>query len=165
MDLNKELQQELQEEYEITQRFFDLIPDDKLNYKPHEKSMAMFPLSIHIAEIFAWPKAILDTPYWDFAVPFERPNIANLNELKDKLNHDFERGFEALNHFTEKDFDDSWDIRQGDQIFMQWNKYGAVRHALNQITHHRSQLGVYFRLNDIFVPSSYGPSADDADFA
>jgi uncharacterized damage-inducible protein DinB len=46
-------------------------------------------------------------------------------------------------------------------IFQEWSKYGAIRHSLNQITHHRAQLGVYYRLNDIFVPGSYGPSADE----
>ena len=44
---------------------------------------------------------------------------------------------------------------------MEWTKYGAIRHSLNQMAHHRAQLGVYYRLLDIPVPASYGPSADD----
>nr|WP_258455188.1 hypothetical protein [Aequorivita sp. CIP111184] len=47
------------------------------------------------------------------------------------------------------------------QKIMEWSKYGAIRHGLNQITHHRAQLGIYYRLLDIPVPGSYGPSADE----
>ena len=52
----------------------------------------------------------------------------------------------------------------GGKVLADYSKYGAIRHALNQLTHHRAQLGVYYRLNDIPVPGSYGPSADEQNF-
>jgi uncharacterized damage-inducible protein DinB len=66
----------------------------------------------------------------------------------------------SLWNATEEDLDKRWTMTNGDTILMDFNKYEAIRHALNQITHHRAQLGVYYRLNDIPLPGSYGPSAD-----
>ncbi|MCB4234045.1 hypothetical protein LDL59_00065 [Kaistella anthropi] len=51
--------------------------------------------------------------------------------------------------------DGRWSMSMGEQVLAEWSKYGAIRHALDQITHHRAQLGVYYRLNDIPLPGSY----------
>jgi uncharacterized damage-inducible protein DinB len=77
------------------------------------------------------------------------------------LDEDFKKGAKTMKDLTLEKLDGKWDIRQGELVFQEWSKYGAIRHSLNQITHHRAQLGVYYRLNDIFVPGSYGPSADE----
>ena len=163
MNIIDELQKELKSEYETTKKFLGHYPEDKNDWKPHTKSMALKPLATHIVEIFAWPEFIMNTEYLDFAEnPYKQPDISTRAELRHKLEEDYKKGAEALKNLRPKQLDGSWDIRQGGQVFMQWSKYGAIRHALNQITHHRAQLGVYYRLNDIFVPGSYGPSADES---
>ncbi|MCH5600915.1 DinB family protein [Niabella ginsengisoli] len=65
---------------------------------------------------------------------------------------------------TEADLEPFWSLKYNGNKLAEWTKYAAIRHSLNQITHHRAQLGVYYRLNDIKVPGSYGPSADDQNF-
>ncbi len=162
MDIIEELQKELKSEYEITKKFLEHYPEDKNDWKPHEKSMSMKTLAVHIVEIFAWPDMIMKTECLDFAkTPYKQPKISTKAELQKKLNEDYQTGMEALKNLTPEKLDGSWDVRQGDQIFQKWSKYGAIRHGLDQIIHHRAQLGVYYRLNDIFVPGSYGPSADE----
>lgn len=162
MHIIDELQKELKEEYETTKRFLEHYPDGKNDWKPHQKSMSLKQLATHIVEIFAWPQIIVNTEYLDFADnAYEQPDLPGKAELQQKLEEDYKKGAKTLKDLKPEQLDGSWDIRQGDQVFMKWSKYGAIRHALNQITHHRAQLGVYYRLNDIFVPGSYGPSADD----
>ena len=70
----------------------------------------------------------------------------------------------ALETAKEEDLIPSWTIKNDGHKLASWSKYGAIRHSLNQITHHRAQLGVYYRLNDIPLPASYGPSADSQNF-
>tara|TARA_R110002167_G_scaffold205954_5_gene409952 strand:- start:3393 stop:3884 length:492 start_codon:yes stop_codon:yes gene_type:complete len=162
MDILKELQKELKSEYETTKKFLDHYPDNKNDWKPHAKSMSLKTLAVHVVEIFGWPQTIMNTAYLDFKeTPYSQPPIKTKAELQAKLEDDYSKGAETLKNLKLEALDGTWDIRMGDQIFMKWSKYGAIRHALDQITHHRAQLGVYYRLNDIFVPGSYGPSADE----
>ncbi|HUH47158.1 MAG TPA: hypothetical protein VLZ54_08410, partial [Arenibacter sp.] len=74
---------------------------------------------------------------------------------------DYKKGAATLKSLTLEKLDGKWDIRQGGTIFQAWSKYGAIRHSFQQIAHHRAQLGVYYRLNEIPLPASYGPSADE----
>ncbi len=162
MNIIEELQKELKSEHGTTKKFLEHYPDGKNDWKPHKKSMALKSLATHIVEIFAWPEVILNTEYMDFAEnPYQQPDLKTEGELLQKLEENYEKGANALKNLSPEQLDGSWDIRQGDQVYMKWSKYGAIRHTLDQITHHRAQLGVYYRLNDIFVPGSYGPSADD----
>lgn len=162
MNIIEELQNELKSEYETTKKFLARYPEDKYDWKPHPKSMNLKTLGVHIVEIFAWPEVIMNTEYLDFAdSPYTQPDIKTKAALQEKLEEDYKKGAGTLKNLTDDKLGGTWDIRQGDAVFMKWSKYGAIRHSLNQITHHRAQLGVYYRLNDIFVPGSYGPSADE----
>lgn len=162
MDIIEELQKELKSEYETTKKFVAHYPEDKNDWKPHKKSMNMKTLAVHVVEIFAWPEIIMNTDFLDFAAtPYSQPDIKTRVEVQDMLEINFKKGSKSLSELAPDKLDGKWDIRQGNMVFQEWSKYGAIRHSLNQITHHRAQLGVYYRLNDIFVPGSYGPSADE----
>lgn len=162
MDIIEELQKELRSEYEITKKFVDRYPDDKNNWKPHEKSMGMKVLVTHVVEIFAWPEIMMNTEFLDFEkTPYTQPALRTRAEIQQKLEADYKRGAATLKDLTPEKLDGTWDIRQGVVVLQKWSKYGALRHAFQQITHHRAQLGVYYRLNDIPLPGSYGPSADE----
>lgn len=165
MELLNELKKELQEEYQITRRFFEKYPDDKNDFKPHAKSMALQPLAMHIAEITGWPGFILNTSELDFAEPGpDRPKPQTREEMLQYLDDNYNKSMEVVNGITEAELAPSWTIKMNGKDIQSWSKYGAIRHALNQATHHRAQLGVYYRLNDIPLPGSYGPSADDSSF-
>ena len=162
MDIIKELQQELKEEFDITKKFIAIYPEDKNDWKPHEKSGSMLWTAIHVVEIFEWPATIMTTEFLDFAAnPYTQPDLSTRAELMEKLNKDYAAGLGALKELTPASLEGTWEIRLGDVVFAKWSKYGAIRHSLNQITHHRAQLGVFYRLNDIHVPGSYGPSGDE----
>ena len=165
MKILKLLQTELKNEYRITIEFMSKFPGDKVDFKPHEKSMDITTLANHIVEIFAWPALILQTDKLDFAAGDYKPTkFETSEELLKKLEEDYKTGKTALKKATNGDLKKNWKITSGDVVFADYTKYEAIRHSLNQITHHRAQLGVYYRLNDIELPSSYGPSADSSNF-
>ncbi len=165
MNTLAQLQQEFQHEYETTKKFIAKFPDGKNDYAPHEKSMKMMPLATHLVEIFAWPKTILETTELDFGKGEYKPTFLNTpQEVANKLEEDYNIGMKALNSSSEEALDGRWAMKMNDQVLQDWSKYEALRHSLNQITHHRAQLGVYYRMNNIPLPGSYGPSADDQSF-
>ncbi len=97
-------------------------------------------------------------------MPREPTILSTRDELMKKLEDDYQSAKTALENSTENDLNPSWTIKNDGHELASWSKYGAIRHALNQITHHRAQLGVYYRLNNIPLPGSYGPSADQQSF-
>lgn len=105
---------------------------------------------------------MMKTDYLDFAeTPYSQPEIKTRKELQEKLDEDYAKGAATLMNLKPEDFDGRWQLRNGDFVIADWSKYEALMQAFKQITHHRAQLGIYYRLNDIFVPGSYGPSADE----
>ena len=166
MDTLPLLKKEFQHEYEITKRFFDIFPDGKNEYAPHEKSMKLMLLATHIAEIFGWPDFMMKTEKLDFDAGDYVPTILHSKaELQEKFEEDYRNSMETLDNTKEEDLTGNWSLNNGEYLIAQFNKYEAIRHALNQISHHRAQLGIYYRLNNIELPGSYGPSADDEHFS
>lgn len=165
MDTLSQFKNELEAEYQTTRKFFEAYPEGKNDYAPHEKSMKMLPLATHIAEIFEWPNTMLTTSELDFASGDHLPKqISTREDLLQTLDQNFKSGKEALENAQENDLTATWALKNQGQELAKWSKYESIRHALNQITHHRAQLGVYYRINDIPLPGSYGPSADQQSF-
>lgn len=165
MDTLSQLKNELQEEYQTTRKFFEVYPDNKNDFAPHEKSMKMMHLATHIAEVFEWPNTMLKTSDLDFANNDYQPKqLSTKNDLLNALDENYQSGINALENAKEDELNQTWALKNNGQELAKWSKYGSIRHSLNQITHHRAQLGVYYRLNDIPLPGSYGPSADDHSF-
>lgn len=159
------LKNEFQQEYETTKKFFAVFPEGLNDYAPHEKSMKLMALVTHIAEIFGWPEYMMKTEKLDFAAGDYQPTFLNTKtELQQKFEEDYAKSKETFENMKEEDLNGRWAMHMGDQLLADYSKYEAIRHAFNQITHHRAQLGVYYRLNNIDLPGSYGPSADDESF-
>jgi len=165
MDTLAQLRSELEGEFQTTKKFIELFPEGKNDYAPHEKSMKMMPLATHLVEVFEWPNTILKTSELDFGKGDYKPTVLSTkDDLMKKLEDDYQSAKTALDNSTEADLIPNWTIKNDGHELASWSKYGAIRHALNQITHHRAQLGVYYRLNNIPLPGSYGPSADHQGF-
>lgn len=166
MSLKELIIQELKEEAEITKKFLERYPSGKNDYKPHEKSMDLMQLTNHVVEIIGWPDVILNTDALDFASGDYQPGqLDSKDAFLKRLEEELHRSVLAIQTTNENTLlGQHWAIKIGDKTLAEWTKYGAIRHALNQETHHRAQLGVYYRLLDIPVPGSYGPSADEQDF-
>ncbi|MFA6276010.1 MAG: DinB family protein [Pedobacter sp.] len=165
MNIIELLLKELESEAQTTRKFLASVPFDKTEWAPHEKSMKMMPLSTHIAELPSWISLGLTTDELDFAsAPYEPIVVNNNEELLALFEKSYEGAKEELAKAKEEELTKRWVLRNGEQILSDMDKYGIIRIAFSQTTHHRAQLGVYFRLLDIPVPASYGPTADDQSF-
>jgi uncharacterized damage-inducible protein DinB len=165
MDILKALLKEMEAEAVTTRKMLALIPADKLSWKPHEKSMNMQSLAVHIAELPSWALMGLSTSELDFATMDYTPTVANnATELLALFETSFTSGYNALKAAKEEDLLPSWTMRSGEKVHAVMTKYEVIRHSFSQTTHHRAQLGVYLRLLNIPIPGSYGPSADEMNF-
>lgn len=159
------LLREMDQEAEITRKMLACVPDDKYDWKPHEKSMTMRRLTTHIADIPSWVEMAICDDELDFAnTTHQEPVINDTRELLNYLEESITKGRAALTNIKDEQYGQEWIMRSGDQVYAVYTKGEVIRMAYNQITHHRAQLGVYLRLLDIPIPGSYGPSADEMGF-
>src|SRR6188474_991849 len=162
MDLNALLVAEYDKEVKNTRKMLERVPADKFSWKPHEKSMALKNLAVHLAEIVGWPDIVLNLPGLDFADgPYTPSEVADANDLVALVDKMAAKGRTAIQNATEAQFNEPWVMRMGDQIFSSDSKYENLRGSFGQMIHHRAQLGVYLRLLNIPIPGVYGPSADE----
>lgn len=153
---------ELKREAASTRNLLALVPFDKLDYKPHEKSMTLKRLSVHVAEITGWWKECLVHDELDFSKG--NPTPKEFNSVEDLLSyHDdlVEKATKILNEVSDEEFKKPWTMRNGEQIYFTNCKAEVVREwCMNHLYHHRGQLTVYLRLLNVPLPSIYGPTAD-----
>jgi uncharacterized damage-inducible protein DinB len=159
------LLKEMDQEAETTRKMLACVPDDKYDWKPHEKSMTIRRLATHIADIPSWVDMAVNTDELDFAnTDHKEPVINNTQELLGFLEGSLTKGRAALADFKEEKFDEPWTMRNGEQIYVVYTRGELIRTAYSQIIHHRAQMGVFLRLLDVPIPGSYGPSADEQGF-
>jgi uncharacterized damage-inducible protein DinB len=151
-------------EAETTRKMLSRVPDDKLDYKPHEKSMVMKSLVTHLADLPGWVHFTLTTDELDFQKAYEQPEITNNKQLMEYFEKRSKEGLSALVAENEKEMDKPWTLRNGETIYATNPKIDVLRMSLSQQIHHRAQLGVYLRLLNVPIPGSYGPSADENNF-
>lgn len=154
---------EMEQEAKVARTVLERVPADKFDWKPHEKSMTFGKLAVHVAEMFGWTPATLQQPELDFSKmdykPFEPKTT---NELVEYLDKTVGEAIETLKNTSDEVFAEDWTMRNGEQVYFTMPKAVVMRSfVMNHIIHHRGQLSVYLRLNDIPVPSIYGPSADE----
>ncbi|MEP7258706.1 MAG: DinB family protein [Flavitalea sp.] len=156
---------ELDEEAVTTRKMLGRIPNDKYDWKPHEKSMTIRRLSAHIAELPAWVALTINTSELDFAKnPYQEQVINNTAELLVYFEKSLAEGRAALEKGNENQLEETWTLRNGEQVYLATTKSQMIRTSISQIIHHRAQLGVFLRLLNIPIPGSYGPSADEPQF-
>jgi uncharacterized damage-inducible protein DinB len=149
----------------ITRKFLKIIPEDKYDWKPHPKSMALGVLATHIAELPGWIPLGINTSVLDFAVNEYKPTqVKNNHELQAIFEDNQKKALESLSNSTDEFLQNTWTMRNGDEIYFTITKEELMRMAMSQTIHHRAQLGVFLRLLYIPIPGSYGPSADEMNF-
>ena len=165
MTFMQSFSKELEREAITTRKMLERVPDDKFDWKPHEKSMTLKQLATHVAEIPSWIGMVLNTAELDFANNDYKPtDVTSHKELMDHFEKSLAAGREALGNGKDKQLEDFWTMRNGEQIYSTSPKDEVIRGVFCQVVHHRAQLGVYLRLLNIPIPGSYGPSADDPTF-
>lgn len=155
-------QRELRQETESTKKLIALVPADKWTWKPHEKSMSLGDLAVHIVDVPGWMHHAVFQDVLDFAVtPYQPSPCKNSDELLALFEKKVNLATEALSTVTLEQLEDKWTMKNGDMVLMELEKWETIRHSFDQLIHHRAQLGVYLRLLNIPLPGVYGPSADD----
>lgn len=162
MNLNQTFLAELKQEAASTRQLLALVPFDKADYKPHEKSMTLGRLAQHVAEINGWWKETLLQDELDFAKDSGARVVLNSTDELVAYHDDLVAKAETiLNEFPEQGFQDNWTMRQGDIIFFTLPKAAVARTwCFNHLYHHRAQLTVYLRMLDIALPATYATSYD-----
>lgn len=156
------LKRELEQEAITTRKMLSIVPYDKFDWKPHEKSMNIRSLALHIAELPTWITMTFTTDELDFEKnPYELPKINSTAELLEYFEKNIIDGKSELKEENTKLLEKPWVLRNGATIYSTSPKIDVIRMSLSQIIHHRAQLGVFLRLLNIPIPGSYGPSADD----
>lgn len=159
------LLKEMEREAITTRKMLALVPTEKFDWKPHEKSMSLQQLAGHIAELPSWIKLVLTTSELDFeANPYQQPAISSNKDLLALYEKSLAEGSAQLAKATDADLEPNWSLRSGATIYSTDIKTDVLRMCFCQTVHHRAQLGVYLRLLNIPIPGSYGPSADDMSF-
>lgn len=156
--------QELNSEYKATRLCLERIPETLFPYTPHPKSMTMGYLALLVAEIPLWIKHMVTDGEIDF-VTFHHFAPATTAELVDHFEDNMEAARQALQGASDADLEISFSLKANGQLLYTSPKVVDIGVTLNHWVHHRGQLTVYMRLNDLLVPSIYGPSADDRNFA
>jgi uncharacterized damage-inducible protein DinB len=161
------LAQALLEPYDIeiamTLRILERVPGDNPDYRPHEKSMPLGKLAVHVATLPALGTMILTTTHVDAATAkFPDGRFISTEKLLTDFDSLAAETRAALAASTDADLEQLWKFGVGDFVFSNNARFTSFTHMfLNHLVHHRAQLGVYLRLLDLPVPGVYGPSADD----
>jgi uncharacterized damage-inducible protein DinB len=155
---------EFDHEMATTRRLLDRVPEDKFSWKPHDKSMSLGQLAGHLANLPSWCSATLDVTVLDLdTIEDARPKAPTSRAA---LLEEFDKKVAAartkLTEATDPAFMAPWTLKKGDQVFFTMPRISAIRgFVMNHSIHHRGQLSVYLRLNDVPVPPMYGPTADE----
>lgn len=157
---------EFEEEMANTRKVLERVPDDKLDWKPHEKSNTIGWNANHLAEIVNWVEGTFAATEWDIAPageePYQSPSLGSRDEilaLFDQGVADARRTIEAA---TDEAVAEMWALKKGGETLMAMPRSVVMRNfIINHTVHHRAILCVYLRLNDIPVPGMYGPSGDE----
>ncbi|MEP6847390.1 MAG: DinB family protein [Acidobacteriota bacterium] len=157
----KEIAEQLKEESLSARTMMERIPKDKLDWKPHEKSMSMGRLSGLVADMFGWFGFMIGEDELDFEKYSGYPHDIAGDELAKFLDKGLAESLAVIEKQKDSVLEEKWVMRRGDQIFMETTKGKVSLQTLGHLAHHRGQLSVYLRLNDIPVPPMYGPTADE----
>ena len=157
---------EFDHEMATTRTLLERVPEGNPDWKPHEKSMSIGRLAGHVAELAGWGKTAIVQDSLDFRPvggpayqPFLMTSRKQLLEVFDK---NVTEARAAIAGASDEEFMKTWTLLSGGKQILAMPKIAVLRSfAINHVIHHRGQLSVYLRLNNVSVPSIYGPSADE----
>ncbi len=166
MAISEALLPEFDQEMVSARTTLERVPGDKFDWRPHEKSMTMGLLAAHLAHIPSWASMAIDQDEVDTAPGGESPSPPEAPANVEALLADFDKNVTAaraaIAGVSDAELMKPWSLLQNGKTLLTMPKVAVLRSfVMNHLIHHRAQLGVYLRLNDLPVPSIYGPSADE----
>ena len=168
MKLTELFAAQLEREALLSKKALQRVPEGRSDWKPHEKSMPFGYLATLVACMPDWIAMMIQRDELDLKPPAGQGYKPPATDTNAKLlaAHDecVKRGVDALRKTTDEFLATPWKLLVGGQVVMQDPRYKVIADTFMHLAHHRGQLTVYLRLNDIDVPSIYGPTADDKTF-
>ena len=168
MAIRDALLPEFDNEMATTRKTLERVPEDKVNWKPHEKSMAMGYLAQLVATMPDWIAMMVlqdqldlrpvSGPAYKAAATDTRAQLLAVQDAAAK------KSLDALRQTSDEHLATHWKLLAGGHVVLDQPRHEAIADTLTHLAHHRGQLTVYLRLNDAPVPKVYGPSADDKSF-
>jgi uncharacterized damage-inducible protein DinB len=156
---------EFDQEMQTTRTLLERVPLGGAEWKPHAKSMSLVNLASHIANLSGFGAMIATQTEVDMGSPASAANAqaryGSISELLGAFDAKKKMARDAIASLPDSDLMTTWTLRMGDQVILSMPRVAALRTLMmNHIIHHRGQLSVYLRLNDVPLPSIYGPTAD-----
>lgn len=165
MGLRDSLLAELTQETTATRGAIERLPDDKLGWRPHERSWTLGELALHLATIPHWAAVAVEQDSFDVVTDQgegKREAPATTAEVLEALDANLAAAKVALEAVDESKMGDPWSLKKGGEVVFTVPRGAVIRNMiLNHSIHHRGQLTIYMRLLDVPVPAIYGPSADE----
>ncbi|HET9180012.1 MAG TPA: DinB family protein [Terriglobia bacterium] len=168
MTMNEMFLGQLEAEAGRTRRSLERMPEGRDDWKPHEKSMPFGRLAMLVAGMPSWLLMIINQDDLDLNPPggsnYSQPPLRTSAELVQSLDKGVAAAREALRGTTEEHLKKPWRLLLAGKVVDEKPRHIVIRDTFAHLAHHRGQLTVYLRLNNVPVPAIYGPSADDARF-
>jgi uncharacterized damage-inducible protein DinB len=166
MTIGQSMLPEFDQEMQNTRKTLERVPDDKWNWKPHDKSGTLSWLAGHVGTVPEWITMTINTEELDYAPvggpAFEPPKIGNRKEVLAAFDKGAAEARTALAGVSDADLMKGWKLLAGGQEIFTMPRMACIRGmCMNHMIHHRAQLTVYYRLLGVPVPGLYGPSADE----
>jgi len=154
---------DLERELSVTRTVLERLPAEHYGWKPHEKSMSLGQLALHVAELPEWVRGTIDSDELDFAnAPRPPSELKNRQELLDRFDRHAAAARDAVARFDMANWGNTWTMRNGEQVIVTRPRPTVYRiWCLNHLVHHRAQLCLYLRLLNVTVPTVYFNTADD----
>ena len=169
MTIGQSMLGEFDQEMQNTRKTLERVPDERWNWKPHDKSGTLGWLAGHVATLPGWLAMTIQTEQLDYAPvdgpSYQPPKIENRNDALAQFDKASAEARAALAAVSDQDMLKGWTLLAGGKTVFTIPRVACIRSfVLNHLIHHRAQLGVYFRLVGVPVPGLYGPSADEGSF-
>lgn len=154
---------EFDNEMKLTRKVLERFPAGKGDWKPHDKSMPLGRLAGHLAECIGWTKETMEKEKFVMDPSQYKPVVAtSAAQILEYFDKNVKISRDLLSAASDEAFLKPWEFVADGKTLFTMPRIAVVRNfVMNHTIHHRAQLGVYYRLLDVPVPSIYGPSADE----
>ena len=155
--------EEYKHETSVTRKALERVPETKMSWKPHERSMTLGQLASHLADTQGWTRSILEQSEFNVGADFKPFKSTSTADILAEFDKNVASSLATMKKgYTMEKLMQPWSLKQNGQVVFSMPRIAVIRvFVLSHQIHHRGQLTVYLRMNDLPVPSIYGPSADE----
>ncbi|HSP17322.1 MAG TPA: DinB family protein [Thermoanaerobaculia bacterium] len=163
MTIAQSLLPEFDREMTVTRTLLQRVPEAEGEWKPHQKSFSLGDLATHVSNLPTWIAHIAAADFFDAAVSFKRPpKFTTTATLLEFFDGNVKAARQALASISDEQMMKSWSLKRGEQTMFTRPRADVLRSfVMNHMIHHRGQLSVYLRLQNVPLPNMYGPTADE----